>query len=73
MSANIEINLEECTGCMTCVDTCFVDVLRWNDSEDTPMVAYERDCVWCFTCEINCPAECIDIKPHMPEQTVNPY
>ena len=73
MSANIEIDLEECTGCMTCVDTCFVDVLRWNDSEGKPMVAYERDCVWCFTCEINCPAECITIKPHLPEQTVNPY
>ena len=31
MSANIEINFEECTGCKTCVEACFVDVMRWDD------------------------------------------
>jgi NAD-dependent dihydropyrimidine dehydrogenase PreA subunit len=40
MSASIEINLEECTGCKTCVEACFVDVMRWNDIEEKPMIAY---------------------------------
>ena len=73
MSANIEINTEECTGCETCVEACFVDVLRWDDSEEKPIVAYEQDCVWCFTCEINCPVQCIDVKPDMPGHRVEPY
>ena len=73
MSAIIEINREECTGCQTCVEACFVDVMRWDDDEERPIVAYESDCVWCFTCEINCPAECINIVPQMQEHRVNPY
>jgi len=73
MRAIIEIDREECTGCQTCVDACFVDVMRWDDDEDQPVVAYELDCVWCFTCEINCPAQCINVIPHMPGQHANPY
>jgi NAD-dependent dihydropyrimidine dehydrogenase PreA subunit len=38
-----------------------------------PVVAYEQDCVWCFTCEINCPAECINVIPQIERQPVNPY
>ncbi len=73
MRANIEINMEECTGCETCVQACFVDVLRWDDTEEQPVVAYGQDCVWCFTCEINCPAQCIEVKPDMPGSRVEPY
>jgi len=73
MSARLEINLDECTGCRTCTEACFVDVIRWDDEEEKPVVAYERDCVWCFTCEINCPSQCINIIPQMPGQSVNPY
>jgi NAD-dependent dihydropyrimidine dehydrogenase PreA subunit len=73
MSAKIEINLNECTGCRTCAEACFVDVIRWDDAEEKPVVAYERDCVWCFTCEINCPSQCINVIPQMEGQTVSPY
>jgi NAD-dependent dihydropyrimidine dehydrogenase PreA subunit len=37
------------------------------------MIAYEQDCVWCFTCEINCPVQCINVIPHMHGQRVSPY
>jgi ferredoxin len=63
MAANIEINRDECTSCKTCVDACFVDVLRWDEAEAKPMVA----------CELNCPAQCINVVPDMPGQPVNPY
>ena len=73
MSGKIEINLDECTGCRACIEACFVDVMRWDDAEEKPVVAYERDCVWRFTCEINCPAQRINVIPQMPGQTVSPY
>ncbi len=73
MSANIEIRIEECIGCMNCVEACFLDVLRWDPDEEKPFVAYEQDCVWCFTCEIHCPVQCIDVTPHIPGQRIEPY
>lgn len=73
MSATVEINLDACTGCGTCSEACFIDVIRWDDAEGKPVVAYEQDCVWCFTCEVNCPSQCIDVIPQMPGQPVSPY
>jgi len=73
MSASIEITLEDCTGCKTCVDACFVDVMRWDDTEEKPMIVYEQDCVWCFTCEINCPVQAINVIPHLHGQQVSPF
>jgi len=73
MSASIEINEEECNGCKTCFEACFVDVMRWDDAGGKPVVAYEQDCVWCFTCEVNCPAQCINVVPHLRGQRVSSY
>jgi NAD-dependent dihydropyrimidine dehydrogenase PreA subunit len=64
MSAlRIDIDMEECSGCGTCVKACFVDVIRWDDSQKKPIVAYPQDCVWCFACEIACPPQCIEVVP----------
>ncbi len=73
MSADIEIKTEECTGCKTCVEACFVDVLRWDDAGEKPVAAYAQDCVWCFTCEIHCPVQCIHVMPHVRGLQVRPY
>jgi NAD-dependent dihydropyrimidine dehydrogenase PreA subunit len=73
MSATIEINEETCTGCKTCVKACFVDVMRWDDAKKKPIAAYQQDCVWCFTCEINCPAHSINVIPDLAGQRVNPF
>jgi NAD-dependent dihydropyrimidine dehydrogenase PreA subunit len=61
----IEINMETCNGCKTCMKACFVDVIRWNDNEKKPIVAYPEDCVWCFACEIACPEQCIEVVPEI--------
>ncbi len=73
MSAKIEINEEACKGCKTCVHACFVDVMRWDEAKKKPIVAYQEDCVWCFTCEINCPVQCINVKPYVTGQPVDPF
>ena len=62
----IEIDLDMCNSCKTCVDACFIDVLRWDDKEERPVVAYPDDCVWCFACELACTVKCIEVLPNLP-------
>jgi len=71
MSINIDPDM--CNGCKTCVDACFVDVIRWDDKEERPIAAYPEDCVWCYACEIACPVQCIEVIPTMPERIPSSY
>jgi NAD-dependent dihydropyrimidine dehydrogenase PreA subunit len=57
----VKIDFDACTGCQTCFNACFVDVFRWNDAEDRPVVAYPEDCVECNKCELNCPVNAIEV------------
>ncbi|MGB9660758.1 MAG: 4Fe-4S dicluster domain-containing protein [Moorellaceae bacterium] len=57
----IKVDLEKCTGCKTCYKACFVDVIRWDDSNKRPVIAYPEDCVECNYCEISCPEEAISV------------
>jgi NAD-dependent dihydropyrimidine dehydrogenase PreA subunit len=69
----IDIDLEKCKGCKTCVDACFADVLRWNEADKKPIVAYPEDCVWCLACEAACPAQCIEVVPNIPAPLRSSY
>ena len=48
----IKIDINVCNGCKMCYDACFVNVFRWNEEEDMPIVAYPEDCVECNKCEL---------------------
>ena len=65
-NVRIEIDLDLCDRCKLCVDSCFVDVFRWDDKEDRPVAAYPEDCVWCLACEDACPVKCIEVIPSLP-------
>lgn len=69
MSAKIEIDQNTCTGCKSCFKACFIDVIRWDNDNKKPVAAYQEDCVWCFTCEINCPSNSINVIPEFPVTT----
>ncbi len=62
----IEIDLEMCNRCRTCVDACFVNVIQWDVKDGKPVAAYPEDCVWCLACEEACPAQCIEVIPTIP-------
>jgi NAD-dependent dihydropyrimidine dehydrogenase PreA subunit len=70
---SITIDLAICKKCKRCVNACFVDVLRWNEPEKTPIVAYPEDCVWCLACEAACPANCIEVVPNIPAPLRSSY
>lgn len=72
-SAVIELHLDDCNRCRTCVDSCFVDVLRWDEQAEKPVAAYPQDCVWCYACEMACPGNCIDVKPAGARRIPTPY
>ena len=63
---SFDINKESCTGCKTCFESCFVDVFRWDNEENRPIIAYPEDCVACYLCEDSCPVKCIEVKPSFP-------
>jgi NAD-dependent dihydropyrimidine dehydrogenase PreA subunit len=69
----IDIDREKCKGCKTCVNACFADVLRWNEADKKPVVAYPEDCVWCLACEAACPAQCIEVVPNIPAPLFSSY
>jgi NAD-dependent dihydropyrimidine dehydrogenase PreA subunit len=62
----VEIDLEMCNRCRTCVDACFVNVIKWDEKDDKPVAAYPEDCVWCLACEEACPGQCIEVIPTIP-------
>jgi len=69
----IKIDLENCEGCMNCYEACFVDVIRWNEIESRPIVAYPEECATCNWCELSCPTSAIEVIPDNPAPMPEPY
>ena len=69
----IKIDRENCKGCKQCMNACFVDVIRWDEENEKPIVAYPEDCVWCLACELACPQQCVDVIPNIPAPLRSSY
>ena len=63
MPGIIKIDIDLCTECGSCVDACFVDVIRWNEEKSKPFAAYPEDCQTCYVCEKVCPADAVEVIP----------
>jgi ferredoxin len=55
-----KVNVEECTGCGTCVDECPQEAISLND--DDIAVINADECTDCGMCVDACPTEAISME-----------
>lgn len=67
-----KVDLDLCTGCRICVESCPQDVLRFCEETNKPIIAYPRDCESCLLCEFLCPAGAIYVYPVLERRIPNP-
>jgi ferredoxin len=61
---DLEINVEGCTLCLSCVSACPTGAL--SDSEDRPALHFtESACVQCGLCAATCPEKVITLSPRL--------
>ena len=60
---SVKVDVEKCTGCGTCVDTCPVAVFELQETGEKTMsvVVAEDECIVCRACEVQCPEQAIEI------------
>jgi ferredoxin len=60
----IEVNVEGCTLCLSCVSACPTGAL--SDDPDKPMLRFAEDaCVQCGLCKATCPEKVISLTPQI--------
>jgi NAD-dependent dihydropyrimidine dehydrogenase PreA subunit len=57
------IDTDLCQGCGTCVDTCWLDVIRMDEEKKKAYIKYPEDCRMCALCELFCPQHAIYVSP----------
>lgn len=61
---NVEVNVEGCTLCLSCVSACPTGALR--DDPERPTLRFAEDaCVQCGLCKATCPEKVISLTPQI--------
>jgi NAD-dependent dihydropyrimidine dehydrogenase PreA subunit len=55
----VKVDVEKCTGCGTCVDTCPVGVFEVRNEKS--VVVNNDECLVCRACEVQCPEGAIQV------------
>ena len=58
-----KIDLDLCTGCGICVNSCSMDVIRMDKEARKAVIKYVEDCICCGYCELDCPEKAIFVSP----------
>jgi NAD-dependent dihydropyrimidine dehydrogenase PreA subunit len=53
-----------CIGCGSCVCSCPMDVIRFDDADGKAIIRYGEDCQNCEQCVLDCPVDAITVTPH---------
>lgn len=64
---------DKCIGCKKCVDACPMDVLTWDDEHRQVDITNFIDCITCFNCELNCPADAMYVEVKRAKTVVFPW
>ena len=62
-----------CTGCGICFDVCPEDVFRMDESTGKALIKYPEDCAACWSCELFCPVNCIEVSEPPAREMPSPY
>ncbi|RLI58371.1 MAG: ferredoxin [Candidatus Thorarchaeota archaeon] len=67
----VGVLVNDCTGCMKCLDVCSVNVFEsWVSSKgEVADPSREDDCILCLVCETICPEDAIDIEQGTSSET----
>jgi len=57
------IDLQLCTGCGICVNSCSMDVIRMDQENKKATIKYPEECMCCGFCELDCPENAIYVSP----------
>jgi NAD-dependent dihydropyrimidine dehydrogenase PreA subunit len=58
-----KIDTDLCIGCGSCVKSCPMDCLRFDEEKRKASIKYPRDCIACYNCEEDCPTKAIYVNP----------
>ena len=58
-----KIDPDLCNGCEICVDSCPMDVIRFDEKTRKVNARYPEDCIACYNCEFDCPTKAIYVSP----------
>lgn len=58
------IDETKCIGCMSCVQSCPMDVIRFDEEKNVAVAKYTKDCYCCYNCERVCPVGAVYVDPH---------
>ena len=68
---DIIVNEDRCIGCRQCLKSCFADIYRFDEERKKCVPAYAQECMGCLMCEMDCPANAIEVVP--PPKPEKPY
>ena len=59
----LHFDAEKCTGCLSCVNICQVDILLPPPAgQKLPVVAYPGECYYCGACVMTCPSDALRLR-----------
>ena len=66
-----QIKKERCKNCGRCYDVCPMDVFQKLAGQT--FIAYPEDCMCCYLCEIECPADALLVTGKRAREIPFPY